>query len=153
MKFFCIRFNSSVLLSVFLTVVVIFLIFLDIISVCATGPLNASTNQERVLFIKSLGIEVDDTKCSSKEVIIPNNFSDVYEEYNKIQKQAGFNLSDYKGTLVTVYQYPVKDLSNNIIVSLMVHNGIIIGGDISSTSFRGFMYPLLNGVLEQNDSS
>ena len=115
---------------------------------------NAKTNAQRVSFIKSLGLLPDENKSESKSVVIPDAFSDVYKNYNEVQKQAGYNLSAYKGAKVTVYTYPVgkirRDNGDEYYVNLMVYKGRIIGGDISSRNFYGEMLPLIN-VVEKDE--
>lgn len=112
--------------------------------------LNAKTNAQRVSFIKSLGLLPDDNNCENKSVVIPDDFSDVYENYNEVQKSAGYDLSAYKGAKVTVYTYPVgrikQDNTDEYYVNLMVYKGRVIGGDISSRNFYGEMLPLMKIV-------
>ena len=69
----------------------------------ANPTVNAKTNAERVAFIKSLGLNPDDSNAQNKSVEIPVEFSKVYKNYNALQKQAGYNLENYKGARVTVY--------------------------------------------------
>ena len=90
---------------------------------------------------------------SGQSRIIPKTFSQVYENYNALQKQAGYDLSAYKGAKVTIFTYPVGKVSHDndddYYVTLMVYKGRIIGGDISSRNFYGEMLPLTN-VKEDN---
>ncbi len=114
---------------------------------CAASDINqnADTNAKRVEFIKSLGITVDDETASSKDTIIPESFSDVYNNYNKIQKSAGYDLSAYKGCGVTIFTYsisPPEGYSGTCAAHLIVYKGRVIGGDISSAELGGFMLPL-----------
>ena len=115
---------------------------------CAKLPVNAATNAQRVSFIKSLGLEPDDSNVQSKTVTIPVSFSDVYKNYNALQKQAGYDLTKYKGVSVAVYTYPVGKISadndDEYYVNLMVYKNRVIGGDISSHNFYGEMLPLYN---------
>lgn len=113
------------------------------------GVLNysASTDEQRLNFINSLGLSVKNEPDSVKEFIIPSEFDEVYEEYNKIQLLAGLDLSPYKGCTVkkwtyTVTNYPDYENSDIIKLTLIVCNGRIIGGDICSTKLDGFMHPL-----------
>lgn len=106
---------------------------------------DADTNAKRVEFIKSLGVTVDDETASEKSVIIPESFSDVYRNYNEIQKSAGYDLSAYKGCEVVIYTYsisPPKGYKGTCATHLIVYKGRVIGGDISSAELGGFMLPL-----------
>ena len=113
----------------------------------ANTAVNAKTNAERVAFIKSLGLNPDDSNAQKKSVVIPVKFSQVYKNYNALQKQAGYNLENYKGARVTVYTYPVgkirPDNSDEYYVNLMVYRNRIVGGDVSSRNFYGEMLPLV----------
>lgn len=104
------------------------------------SEIDGSTHAKRMIYINSLGIAVDEDNYSSKETVIPTVFQDVYSEYNKLQKEAGFDLSPFKGKSVTVYSYPVSGQEKNL--TLIVCDGNIIGGDIAETSLNGKMLPL-----------
>ena len=134
----------------------VFLLLLAVIIVsgqfyaAANPQINAKTNAQRVSFIKSLGLLPDDNNAESKNVTVPAVFSAVYENYNALQKEAGYDLSTYKGVSVKVYTYPVgkirKDCGDDYYVNLMVYKGRIIGGDISSRNIDGEMLPLKKTV-------
>ena len=81
------------------------------------------------------------TKVKTK-IKIPTEFSEIYEEYNEKQIKAGFNLKDYKGRQATLYSYPLEDFGEGVYISLIVCDGRIIGGDVSSVSANGFVLPL-----------
>lgn len=119
----------------------------------ANPVLNAKTNAERVAYIKSLGLNPDDSNSEKKTVTIPMEFSAVYKNYNALQRQAGYDLSGYKGASVTVYTYPVgKSKTGNTdeyYVNLLVYKNRIIGGDISSRNFYGEMLPLMSVKNEE----
>jgi hypothetical protein len=44
-------------------------------------------------YLESLGWAVDTESATEKQVVIPERFSNVYEEYNSLQKAQGFDLS------------------------------------------------------------
>ncbi len=106
---------------------------------------DANTNAKRVVFIKSLGVRLDDETASKKSVIIPESFSEVYRDYNELQKSAGYDLSAYKGCEVVIYTYsisPPNGYNGTCATHLIVYKGRVIGGDISSAELGGFMLPL-----------
>lgn len=109
---------------------------------------NGSTNALRVEFAQSIRCEIKPEVLEQKEIIIPAEFSDVYESYNSIQKKAGYDLSKYKGCPITIYTYSVLDYGfftqeDNARLNLMVYNGRIVGGDISTVDLTGIMLPLV----------
>jgi hypothetical protein len=104
------------------------------------SAIDGSTHAKRMVYINSLGVAVEEDKCSSKETVIPTEFQDVYTQYNKLQKAAGFDLAPFKGKSVTVYSYPVSGQEKNL--TLIVCDGNIIGGDMAEIKLNGKMLPL-----------
>lgn len=128
-------------LSLIFAVVIMSAIILGQFFSAHSTQIDGSTNEIRVMYIKSLGLEVDDADVTSKEIIIPKDFDDVYKEYNLIQKKSGFNLYDYKGEKATVYTYKL-DSPKDYEAHLIVCGENIIGGDIASLKLDGEMLPL-----------
>lgn len=126
-------------LFVILLIIVLGLAIMFKVSSLGTNMPDGSTNQKRVNYLVSLGIPAENTDVFSKEITIPVEFGEVYNKYNAIQLQSGFDLRDYKGEKATLYTYPVY---GTIEVHIIVHKGIIIGGDIASTEFQGEMKPI-----------
>lgn len=103
------------------------------------------TNEvQRQEFISSLGWEVSGEYDTCRIVIIPEEFDEVYTDYNEIQKQQGFDLEEYKGRTVEIYSYPVYnyDGAKNVMMNLMICDGTLIGGDVCCTELDGFMHGL-----------
>ncbi len=121
---------------IFCSIVIIFIGFVwtSSLRVCA---IDGSTHAKRMVYIQSLNVSVDESGYIFKQTTIPENFSDVYLNYNKLQKKGGFDLSDYKGKQVMVYTYPLTDSAKNL--TLIIYNGQIIGGDIAETKIGGKM--------------
>lgn len=106
---------------------------------------NGKTNKQRVDYIKSIGLKPSEECKSSKEIIIPEQFDAVYQNYNALQKSAGFDLLLYMGSKATVYTYDIDTpagYTGDTVANLIVYKGRIIGGDISSCALDGFMLPL-----------
>lgn len=127
------------LAAVLSAVIVLFILASWTVSLKLTA-IDGSTHEKRAHYIKSLGYEINEKDITSKETVIPSEFGEVYSNYNKIQRQAGFDLSDYKGKNVTVYTYPLWENNKNL--NLIVYEGKIIGGDVCDTAFDGEMKPL-----------
>ena len=111
---------------------------------------NAGTHKMRVEFAQSIRCIIDEDSVSQKEITIPLEFDKTYENYNELQKKAGYDLSEYKGCKAKVYNYKVLSYGpfsakDNAQLNLIVYNGRIIGGDISTVSTGGVMLPLLRG--------
>lgn len=98
----------------------------------------------RKAYITSLGYTVSG-KETSKEIIIPNVFNNVYNEYNEIQQQQGFDLRKYKGKKATLYTYNISNYKDNenVVADLIVCEGKLIGADLCDTSAdNGFLVAL-----------
>lgn len=76
------------------------------------------------------------------EIRIPEEFSEIYEEYNKMQKTAGFDLSDYSGKICKRYTYSLNDTQEEIHVVFLLYNEKLIGGDIHEQRYEGWVKPL-----------
>ncbi len=111
------------------------------------GGVRAESAADVSDFLTDCGIRA--VYLSEKEVTIPASFSEVYENYNELQKQQGFDLSKHKGQSAVAYTFtvlgrtdengePVSDVEAHVLVC----EGEIIGGDIASTRLDGFMEPL-----------
>ena len=99
------------------------------------------SEQQRQQFIKEMGWETEKEFSDCKKVTIPQEFNQVYESYNELQKQQGFDLSRYAGCEGKLYTYKVLDsnLGDNVLASLYVSDGRVVGGDVHSTALDGFM--------------
>ena len=99
----------------------------------------------QVRFLQSYGWEVNEQPCEMVQVVIPETFGDVYENYNEIQKQQGFDLSTYAGETCTAYTYRVTNYegsTDTVLAQLFVYRNRVIGGDIHATAMDGFMHGL-----------
>ena len=113
------------------------------------GKLTAKTAEDRLNLIAGWGWEVDPDPVEIVEVAIPQEFDDVYENYNNLQKEQGLDLTKYRGKRCKRYGYRVKnypDSSEEVRINLLVYQGKVIGGDICSIFaengfMHGFAYP------------
>lgn len=110
-----------------------------------SAGVSANSAADVADYLESLGWEVDTETAVEKQVVIPERFSNVYEEYNSLQKAQGFDLSQYSGQGVTIYSLTVTNYSGysgNVVADVYVCCGKIIGGDIHSLELDGFMHGL-----------
>ncbi len=118
---------------------VIFAMFLCVISF----PSEESAENISVFSrtVKEMGYDdVSETPYEVVEFTIPMQFNEVYSRYNELLKTAGYDLSPYKGKLCKRYTYLIP--SQNARANIIVYNGEIIGGDISSITLDGIMIPI-----------
>ena len=98
--------------------------------------------EAREEYIARLGWEIEIGSLTEKEIMIPSEFNEVYENYNSLQKEQGFDLSDYRGKKARLYTYNVTNYPNepqNVVINLIVLDGKVIGGDVCSLELDGFM--------------
>lgn len=90
--------------------------------------------------LENMGYNPKKEPAEIVEITIPENWGKVYENYNELQKQGGFDLEKYKGEVCIRYTYEMKDMParGNIIVK----DDQIIGGDVCSITLDGIMLPL-----------
>ena len=129
--------KKRLLLAFFITVLTFF-VLTQFFSVKA-NTIKLSTNAQRVGYIKSLGATLANDEFSQKDVVIPEEFGNVYNNYNVLQKQAGFDLNGYRGKEVSVYTYRLID---GKCVNLMIYKNKLIGGDIADVNVTGSMTSL-----------
>ena len=105
--------------------------------------LTAFTKPDIPAFLSSLDYEFSGN-YTKKTFTVPNEFDMVYNNYNEIQKEAGYDLSLYKGKECVMYTYEIYNHPfGKCNANIIVYKGEIIGGDISSVNLDGFMAPLL----------
>lgn len=109
----------------------------------ADSALNGATNAKRLEYISGLYAPETEEEYTEKIITVPTEFSDVYEQYNKLQKKAGFDLKKYSGENLICYSYKFR--FSDGAVNLLVYGGRIVGGDIADYSADGVMLPLCNG--------
>lgn len=100
---------------------------------------------EMVLYIESFGWEVNPIPTEEIEVIVPEEFDEIYQNYNELQLEQGFDLTAYQGELVkrTTFEllnYP--DQPDYMCVDILTYGDLVVGADVCSLQLSGFMYGL-----------
>jgi len=101
------------------------------------------TTEGRKMFLSELGWEIDPDSESYKSVLLPQTLEGIMEEYNRLQLEQGFDLSQHCGEeceqfCYTVTNYPNCD--NTVYATLYLQNGKLIAADIHSNAIDGFMH-------------
>ncbi len=128
-------------IALLLAAVIALLVITGQLFTLRSHEIDGSTHAIRKAYLEGLGIEIEESGISSKNIIIPTDFGDVYGKYNRIQKQAGFDLENYKGRDATVYTYILSG-DDDKQVHLIVADGLVIGGDVASVKLNGEIKPL-----------
>lgn len=121
-------------------------VVLFIKNITSDNTVALATESDRQAFLSSLGWQVSPEPIDIRQVTVPNEWNDVFEEYNSIQKQQGLDLDDYRGKDVTIYTYEVYNYEgkpDNMVANLMVYENKLIGGDVSCTELGGFIQGLM----------
>lgn len=126
-------------------------------SLCMTIEDEESARQAAVFFDPTVG----NAPVICEEIIIPRQFNAVYADYNTLQKNFGTDLADYGGRHCRKYSFRIEqpDISGGHTLTLLVCDGLLIGGDYSDNAFDGKMCSLLalhdteeNSFSEKRDS-
>lgn len=108
--------------------------------------LTADSAEERIAFLSQFGWEVEEEPIGVKEIVIPTEFDETYAQYNDLQISQNMDLSAYVGARVKLWQYEIKNYpgyentTGIIQANILVLDGVVIGGDISSIELNGFMH-------------
>lgn len=110
------------------------------------GAENASQNQKNLEFLKKYGWETEGQYIEKVDIEIPHEFDQVYENYNFLQKDAGLDLTPYRGMKAVRYTYLVKNFPDEvgepIRANVLCVKGTPVAGDLMTVSLGGFMLSL-----------
>ena len=94
---------------------------------------KAAGQEEQIAFLRSLGWEVEGTGYQVREVLIPDEFDDVFTAYNELQKPAGMDLSPYRGRRLKCWSWRILNGEEETLAHLYVYGDRIVGGDVTPT--------------------
>ncbi len=149
--------SSKLKIALFITFVVAVCIFSLVIfgkdyssSVVAEGgiSLRASNEKQRTAFLSQLGWDFEIEPAQVREVTIPEEFDEVYEKYNELQKEQSFDLEKYKGQKVKKWTFDINNFPGHegedglVQANLLIYKGNVIGGDITVRGKVPEMYTL-----------
>ena len=107
------------------------------------GPIPAGTAQERMTLLRSLGYEPEAETEKEKIIRLPKEFPAVLDNYNLLQQSQGFDLKKHAGKEIKIYSCRLKQEGrSDVYSSLYVRGNRLIGGDVHSAAFEGYMKPL-----------
>ncbi len=109
-----------------------------------SGTVTAADNAARVQMLAALGYEVDPAG-QVREVLIPDEFDDIFSAYNALQQQVGLDLEPYHGKRVKCWTYTVKNVPSDTptVVHLYLYKDTVIGGDVTPLKNPSQMAPLI----------
>ncbi len=96
---------------------------------------RGGTGEERVSFLKHLGYETESEAVEVQEIRLPDQTDETIAEYNKIQKQIGFDLEAYLGKRVKCYKYRILNAETEPSHAyLYVYRDTVIAGHIATAN-------------------
>lgn len=101
------------------------------------------TEEDRIGFLSQFGWEVEGAVTDAVKLTLPGEFDKIMTEYNELQKSQGLDLSKYKGREVERYTYRIKnypDYEGEVLASIIIYRGRVIGGDVCSSDITGFIH-------------
>ena len=106
-------------------------------------------------FCSQFGMSIDLGSETKEYITIPSEFNDVYEKYNSLQIQQGFNLERYKGKKAERRTYDVTNATENseLKVNLIIYENRVIAGDLCTVSLDGAMTTLSDKTMIQEAGS
>ena len=108
-----------------------------------TATAAVSNNDARVEFLKGFGWDVTTSLVESSQVRIPEKSSEVFDRYNALQKQQGYDLTQYAGKSVMRYVYKINNYPGAVepvYATLLIYKNQVIGGDVTDTAAKGHIH-------------
>ena len=104
------------------------------------------TETDRRDFLSALGYRATGDAKSTVEYTMPVTLDAVLLGYNEVQKEQGFDLSDYTGKSLTRYTYEIENYEGydgKVYANLITYRDRIVGADLTGTGEgSGFVKPL-----------
>ena len=132
------------ILAVAALVALLILLIPDGESMETGAKITVKTPEDCVQYLISLGYEPDTATGDCRKVQIPREFDAVYQTYNQMQKECGFDLQKYAGKKVDLTTYKITNWpgSESVLADVLVYKNKIIGGAVYTAAVDGFMYGL-----------
>ena len=102
-----------------------------------------SVDEKNAEFLAEYGWKVSEKYIETADVNIPEPFDLVYENYNKLQIEAGLDLRPYMGRKAVRYTYEVLnfpyDEPENVRANVLCVDNEPVAGDVMTVASDGFM--------------
>lgn len=98
---------------------------------------HVKTNDDRLAYLNGLGWQVSPQPIATEELLIPEEFDDSYQGYLALQKDQGFDLTQYRGKRVKRYTYQLTNYPTQaepVQIALLIYKNKVVGGQIQSSS-------------------
>ena len=105
-----------------------------------------TTNEERVVYLQSLGWTVEPEPIETLQFLLPAELEEPYRSYNELQLSQGFDLTRCCGKQIARYTYAVTnypDRAEGVQANLYICEEYPAAGDICASGTNGFQGPLI----------
>ncbi len=125
--------------------------FVTVLLIVAIGMVfvvfATDANRQNTEFLESFGWEISQNPIETESFTLPDKPNDVYISYNRLQKEAGLDLTPYFGKSGIRYTYLVlnypKKTDCEVRANLLIIDSTPVAGDIMTVKSDGFMHSLL----------
>ena len=149
---YTIKMRKSLIASVLTVTVVVLALLLIPMSAKSIDVFNSNrppkceTDADRVQWLTDMGWEAEPVPITTVEVIIPDEFDELYDQYAIMQRGTGFRLDKHKGKTAMKYSYIINnygDGEEKAVASILQRGKTIVAAELSSAKLGGFLKPLL----------
>ena len=136
------KLNKKKITAILLALVLIIAAVAVAVSVIGGDGGRIRDSNDVAAYLESLGWQVSPQPLEVQDIVIPRQFSGVYESYIELQRRQGFKLEEYGGMSATRYSFTVLNYpggGEGMVADVVVYGGEIIAGDVQSTAIDGFM--------------
>ncbi len=104
----------------------------------AVSPKGIKTADDRAAYLQEWGWQVSPEAILTEELVLPEQFGEEYTQYLALQKEMGFDLTDYAGKRIKRYTYEVLNYpggETGVTAHLLMRRNTVIGGEIMGGNF------------------
>ena len=104
-------------------------------------PDSARAEQPARRFLEENGLQPKEL-TRQRQITVPSAFNNTYENYNRLQRQSGFDLAPYKGKAALMLVFTLNGADADRAV-LLIKDGRVIGGHLTNGEYGSKDLPLL----------
>ncbi len=144
------KLNKKKITAVLLALVLLIVGIVVVLSVTGgSSSAKIGSSADAAKYLEGLGWQVEQPPIEVQDIVIPREFTGVYEHYIALQQKQGFKLEEYGGMSATRYTFRLLNHpggAEGIVADIIVCGSSVIAGDVQSTALDGFMEGLKDRV-------